>query len=75
MVYIYSKSTYDRLHVAYNMFRALLQFDRRGSISTAFVDNNVYYVNVHMRKDIFSFRNRIYTSDNKLIGVFSHPSI
>ena len=72
----YSKSTcmYDRLCVAYNNnFRGLLQLNRRGStcISKAFIDNNGHCFNVPMRKDIFSPRNIIYMSYNKLIGAIT----
>ena len=67
-----AKSTYNRLCVPYNnIFRAILQLDRRDNISETVVQNYVDCFNVRMRKDIFSFRNRIYMSDNKLIGAIT----
>ena len=61
-------STLEKLRVGYNnVFRALLNLDRRTSISHTFVQYNVSSFQVIQRKLIYSLYRRVVASDNGLI--------
>ena len=64
----YSKSIYNKMCVAYNnVFRALFKLDRRCRVSQNFLDKNIDCFNILMRKAIYSFRSRLYRSNNSLV--------
>ena len=61
-------STLEKVRVGYNnVFRALLNIDRRTSISHTFVHYNVSSFQVLQRKLIYSLYKRIVASDNGLV--------
>ena len=64
----YRLSIYKKYVVAYNNMYCKLVGVRRGvSISAIYVNNNIHPFGVLLRKSIFSFRTRLYHSDNSLI--------
>ncbi len=65
----YNVSTYRKLKVAYNnVFRALLNVNRRDSVSEAFVRTNCDCFNVTIRKSVYNFYSRIMASGNSLVS-------
>ena len=62
------KSTLEKLKVGYNnVFRSLLNLDRRISMSQTFVQFNVHSFPVLHRKLIYSLYQRVVTSENSII--------
>ncbi len=65
----YTKEQYKKIIFAYNnVFHKYLGYDRYCSASGMFVESReVNIVNVHVRRMVYSFRERIYNSENNLI--------
>ena len=64
----YKQSMLQQLSVAYNnVFRYLLSIKRQCSISQCFIKHGIYSFNVLCRKLVYSFYNRVSTSDNTLV--------
>ena len=64
----YRQSIYKKSAVAYNnIYRKLFSVRRGVSILAIYVNNNIDPFGVLLRKSIFSFRTRLYESDNSLI--------
>ena len=65
----YREADYAKLKVAYNnVFRSLFRLDRRASASMMFAENNVLNFESLVRRNVFSFMERIKTSQNTLIA-------
>ena len=65
---IFRTKTHDGVRVAYNnVFRILMSFQRKCSISSHYVSNNVDGFMVLTRKLIVCFRKRLLSSDNIII--------
>ena len=71
----YTKETYTRLQVAYNyVFRRLLGFSKRCSMSSQFVSHNVPSFKENIRMSTTSFRGRTMTCANNIISdIISSP--
>ncbi len=66
--YRYTKKQYKKIIVAYNnVFCKFLWYDRYCSASGIFVERRVDSFNVRVRRMVYSFRERIYNSENNLI--------
>ncbi len=64
----YTKKQYKKLRVGYNnVFHKFLGYDRYCSANGMFVDSRVDTFNVHVRRMVYSYRERIYNSENNLI--------
>ncbi len=63
----YTKKQYKKNIVAYNVFRKFHGYDRYCSARGMFVESRVDTFNVHVRRMVYSFRKRIYNSENNLI--------
>ena len=66
---MYTKSSYAKVKVAFKkIYRSLMKLDRRCSITGHMVNLNVDSFDVLIRKSVYNFRERLYKSDNVLIG-------
>lgn len=64
----YNASSFKKVIVAYNdIYRAMLDIKRGESMSQIFVQHGVDHFNVLIRKYIYSFRERLFLSENSLI--------
>ncbi len=64
----YTKKQYKKIIVAHNnVFHKFLGYDRYCSASGMFVESRVDSFNVHVRRMVYCFRERIYNSENNLI--------
>ncbi len=64
----YTKKQYKKIIVAYNnVFHKFLGYDRYCIASGIFVESRVDTFNVHVRRMVYSFSERIYNSENNLI--------
>ena len=71
----YATETGRRFKVAYNrVFRLLMNFDRRTSMSEAFITFNVLHSSVILRKAMFSFMKRVSESTNSIIMAIANSS-
>ena len=71
----YGKKYYRRMEVAYNnVFRRLLGYDKRCSASGMFVNERVDNFETRKRRLIYSFKNRLYSSENYLINTIVNSS-
>jgi len=62
-------SSYNKLRVAYNnIFRSLFKLRRDTSISAYMVNSNMDSFQVIIRKQIYKFRERVFSSDNLLVA-------
>ena len=65
----YTQQQINKLKVAYNnIFRKLMYYDRYCSASDMFVTNRVSNYVTCIRRTIYSFRERIYNSENVIIS-------
>ena len=63
-----TKAAMKNLKLAYNnSLRRLLSFPSHNSANGMFVNLNIYYFGVLLRKYVYSFRNRLEASDNIII--------
>ena len=67
-----TKAAMKNLKLAYNnSLRRLLGFPSHNSANGMFVNLNILYFGVLLRKYVYSFRNRLETSDNIIIpGIY-----
>ncbi len=64
----YTKKQYKKTIVAYNnVFHKFLGYDRYCNASGMFVESRVNSFNLCVRRMVYSFRERIYNSENNLI--------
>ncbi len=64
----YTKKQYKKIIVAYdNVFHKFVGYDRYCSVSGMFVESRVDTFNVCVRRIVYSFKERIYNSENNLI--------
>ena len=71
----FSKKTHDSVRVAYNnVFRILMSIQRKCSVSSHYVSNNVDCFIVLSRKLIVCFRKRLFDSDNIIIKSIVHSA-
>ena len=67
----FTQATYKKMAVSYNnVFRYLFSLPSYCSASTMFVSHKVQSFQETLRKTIYSLMQRIYASDNKLIGAY-----
>ncbi len=63
-----TKKQYKKIEIAYNnVFRKFLGYDRYCSASGMFIENRVDIFNVCVGRIVYTFRERIYNSENNLI--------
>ena len=69
----YKSTSMDKVSVAFNdVYRKLFNIKRGASISAIYVINNLDGFRTVMRKASFSFRNRIFESDNKYVQLITN---
>ena len=69
----YSTNTLQRCIVAFNdVYRFLFKSRRGVSISQIYVTNGIDSFNIYRRKNIYSFRQRLFKSENLLIQTIVH---